>query len=180
MGAAIGGWHDLLRFAYWWVARFALAVNNEYLNCITAVRKAASKCKQRNFMKGGGIFLCTRYVDDDAPCAPVINSCGGQHTYIQFGATDEDGMPCDGTTGCGFSGGTVEPGVTLPSENTSWKPSFCTRLSPPEGMSNSEAEECIRNYPIQHKYNGFTYNCFHWANDAVEHCGLSKGESVSF
>jgi hypothetical protein len=89
-------------------------------------------------------------------------------------------MPCEGTTGCGFSGGTVVPGVTLPSEEKAFKPGKCTRLILPEGMSRAEAENCIRSYAIQEKYSTPKYNCGHWANDAVDYCGLSRGDSVVF
>ncbi len=39
--------------------------------------------------------------------------------------------------------------------------------------SVDEIKDCIRNTPLRHDYNAFTYNCNDWLRDAQRACGLS-------
>jgi hypothetical protein len=139
-------------------------ITKEYENCVVRLTH---------------IFICRRKINEDVKCSPMANACGGQHTYIQFGWVNEDGTPCEGTEGCGFSGGTVLPGITLPSDEKAFKPDVCWPIILPPGTSAAQAENCIRGYPIQHHYSTWKYNCNHWAQDVVKHCGLKQGNPIS-
>jgi len=133
---------------------------------------------------GGGIFMCTRAVDPGTPCKTVIDSCGGQHTYIQFGGLDEMGRPLPGTTGIGFSG----PGKTPPGPEKSFGPTSCTQLIVPAGMTVGEATACIRGHaPSQpftdprHTLKFWNwYVCSTWADEATTSCGLERGKTFSW
>jgi RHS repeat-associated protein len=123
-----------------------------------------------------GIYLCTRYSNvspDSLTNACFVGSefvCGGQHSYIQFGKVDENGEPCEGTTGCGFGHGGAN---RLPTEEPTFKPVYCQRLLYPDYFSEKDAQDCIRHYPTQFPYNPILYNCHRWAAEAIENCGLT-------
>ena len=122
---------------------------------------------------GNGIFICTREVQPGTPCKAVIDSCGGQHTYIQFGGVNSDGEPLDGTGGIGFSG----PGRTPPGEEHAFQPTRCRRLTAPPSMTNAQAEACIRNHAPTSPFTFPTYVCSTWAEEAVDTCRLTRGET---
>lgn len=141
--------------------------------------KKGFKCKDGNIVSpfaGGGIFICTREVRPGTPCKTVIDACGGQHTYIQFGGLTPKGDPEVGTGGIGFSG----PGKTPPGDEHSFHPSRCTRLHIPEGMTSAQAETCIRSHAPTKPFTFPNYVCSTWANEAVDSCGLTRGESFAW
>ena len=127
-------------------------------------------------LAGGGIFICMREVKEGTPCKAVIDACGGQHTYIQFGGVTPEGNPEEGTGGIGFTG----PGWTAPGEEHAFHPSRCTRLIPPKGMSFAQAEACIRNHAPTRPFTFPRYVCSTWTNEAVNTCGLIRGDSFAW
>jgi RHS repeat-associated core domain len=133
--------------------------------------------------RAAGIYLCQRDVEPGTPCGECINALGGQHVYIQFGSVNPDGSPQPGTTGVGFSGGKAG---NPPSPERAFKPTQCRALSatgdqmkygsgagsPSSSAKPGEIEDCIRNALTSNAYHWKNYNCYAWANEALQACGL--------
>jgi len=130
---------------------------------------------------GGGIFMCTRGVLPGTRCKSVIDRCGGQHTYIQFGGVDENGRPLPGTTGIGFS-------VPPPGPEKAFGPTSCTPLIVPPGMTVQQATACIKGHAPTQPFTDYQdtlafwnwYVCSDWANEAASTCGLTKGPTFQW
>jgi RHS repeat-associated protein len=133
-----------------------------------------------NVLSWPGFKVCRRNMDPDNILQKCGNSCGGDHTYVQFGGVKPNGEPAQGTVGVGFYKG----GVIC---EKSFHPSICWVCKPTDDRlqfgigarkpaseaTDEEIWDCIKSYPPSKPYSWTGYNCKDWAWEAVKACGLS-------
>ena len=150
-----------------------------------------------------GIKLCKRTVLPGTKCACAMNSCGGEHTYIQFGPVQiSNGIPkgyegiINGDENTPYpptdaGGDYYFPGVGWANQKTPeyeqcFNPSSCedyiatsSKPLPGTNIPANKATEaqlinCLKSHMPTSTYNIITYNCASWAKEALEACGLTK------
>jgi hypothetical protein len=129
-----------------------------------------------------GFAICRRNVHHEGKCdcvAMVADACGGEHTYIQYVDTGDEGprLPW----GWGFCGGDK----TTPERY--FHPSICKSckktgavLKYGSGAGNvggqatdDEIKDCIMKRKPTKRYSYPAYVCSDWAKEAAQDCGLN-------
>ncbi len=121
-------------------------------------------------------WLCNRKMK----CFPYLTA----HCYVSFGKNPFGGKTKD-KDGWGFTkGGAWKEKSFNPAKCRACKVAKKGTLKygptgvkdkPCKDASNSNIISCIKNYPPKKKYNTLTYNCKHYAKEAVKNCCLSCG-----
>ena len=137
-----------------------------------------------------GFKICQRDIDASDIAGAVVNECGGEHTYLQFGPCAPDGSPAKGTQGWGVTNTHAKKGKAAAEAEQRFHPSRCRPLhrnggtlkygpGPGKGKSSFQATDaeiiaCIKATPMSQDYSFGQYCCSSWAADAAAAAGLSE------